>query len=655
MGITKRRGGMNSPNMGVLQKYIVDMYQNPLSAYFKESTTTMDLSKLMSYLKNNVSESLLTQCQAIAGFTINDYNQLKKEGSGNPSKIYERLGKIASKNIVVLTEAGEVDGDYTDLNIMINGISNGMVDTPDVNNTIKGMVNYVGYYPGLKFDDNVFIYKEFKTKDYLLRFKPEESDIVTQDVPDLSIVKSKLKAKLGLKDNKDLPELPKYLIPTKNIFTLHKKVKMNDKLLQSLLNTQVKKSDDLLPSFSNFKYITSNGVQILNVHFPSDGPNQILIEDFLKEYLPTLTELRNALPDIIGGDTNITPKKCKSVFKDQTEKVTIANRKTIMEQMIVGIELKYPGSKWALLMSTTSVDKERDGGILINQQALKKKDGSKEPDGTAIFISMIYRKNDFKVNRDMFGTNWVLLWDNTFYSDQSSYDTELLNQANKVIDPLPDPVKFLHFDNEKINDCLDSSTDFLLDSLFIDHAPVQLSFDAFASMNTQIETTKSWSNLIVLNAGSITCSTKNWNLNIINYMNEIKNIDRQLFDEMNKVLNTEPLQNYESIGPEYGKWKITKNNYIKIAELLAKTHFDLSKLECFKKKANDGLPLAIRPAPHVKGYQTNKQKETSIRVKAANEIKKRVEERRRYEAIHGKGTAIGGKYTKKGKHKTRRK
>jgi hypothetical protein len=324
MGITRKRGGAASQVND--RSDIEKLYEVSLKTKGNVGKNKTDIndgilvSQLMGHLKSTRSDSFLLKCQAIAGFKIDNFDQLKEGKNGHPSKIYERLGKTASENLVVATEVGEIGGNYSGLEVMMSGIRNGMVDAPDVNITIKGNV-------GSEFDDNVFIYKGFTDKHTLLNFKAIEPGS-TQSVQDLSQ-------------------------PT--LHTLHK------------IHTKAGDTK-ALDSLSNFKYINSNGVKILNLHLPSVGPNGNSIDDFLKAYLPTIEELLGEIPDVIAGDSNITIEKCKNPKLD---------REQIMREMVGAVSTKYKvtGFSWALLMSTTSVDKERDGGILINQQALKKKSG----------------------------------------------------------------------------------------------------------------------------------------------------------------------------------------------------------------------------------------------------------------------------------------
>ena len=522
-------------DMEEIQKRYVEALNQDVSVENKKTKVTelstsinngIQLFEIMGHLKSTYKDSLLTQCQAIAGFKIDNFDQLKKGENGNPLKIFERLGKIASENLVALTEAGETDGKYPSDDVMTIGITTGMgINVNDINDKILC---------GKKdlYDDNAFIFK-------------------------------------GL--NKST--IDKELTFSNGLETFNKPMRVKP--------------------FSNLKYIVSNGINILNVHLPSDGPSKETIDVFLNKYLPTQSEINNIIPDLIVGDTNITCSKTNSLS------VSNENRETIMKQMLESIKKLY-GDNWALLMSTISVNKIRSYGILLNQQPKKtNKEETAEPDGTAIFIKVyesITPEKIQEISKNNFGQNWILLFNDTFYR----YKHE--------------NVDFLKFDTNINGGCLDTNG-FLIDRIFIDHTPVQISFNAIKQITNKSDLLQSWKNLVVLNAGSITNSTKNWILNILPCINEIQKIDESLYYGMKDVFVPDNKnKDYASInGVEYAKWKITKENLNAVAPLLAKSHVELSQLDrtCFPQQ--------------------------------------KVEQK-----AQAQGTSFGGKYTKKGKHKTRR-
>jgi hypothetical protein len=494
-------------------------------------------------------DSLLTECQAIAGFKIDNFDDLNKEKKGNPLEIFKRLGETAKFNLIALSEAGELDGKYPEKDIMTVGITNRMgILENKINETILCGTNKA-------FDDNAFIYKNFD------------------------------------------------------------KVRDKEKKFSNTTNT-LKKEVDKYPSSSYLKYIESNGINILNVHLPGNGPASFIVKPvkpvnespankkpviepvsistepniidiFLRNYLPTLNELNNVKPDLIVGDTNITCSKCKIEVND-------TNRKDIMRKMLKSVNSIY-NCKFLLLMSTTKVKKIRSYNFLLNQQILKSNQKeTEEYDGTAIFIRVddesISTIDKTLINDTNCGKYWTSLMlniDNTESSENSS-------QTNKSA------VNFLTFDTE-IDECLDNNK-LLNDSLFIDHTPVQISFNAIQKItnakptnakNATDPTSTMWKNLVVLNAGSITNSKKNWSLNIIPNIDEIKKIDETLYYDMKTILvGPKPTNNENAItkwkdyekfdGIEYGNKKLTTTNLNQITPLLAKAHYALSQLGCFK-------------------------------------------------------------------------
>ena len=601
MGITRRRGGAsqvnkNPPQSRTIQlKYMTSLRKPTKLKGDKVSNIVYDgipLVNLIGHLTDAYKDSILLKCQPVGGFEV-DYEEINVGKNGNPSKIYERMGKIATENFIAVTELGEIKGEYSEERVMMDGLNKKIE---------KNTYSILGKV-GNKFDDNAFIIKNEGNTNNELLFNNETN-------------------------------------------TLNK------------TNTELAGS-----SFSNLKFISANGINILNVHLPSDGPKLNSIFDFLKAFLPSQEELHQKIPDLIVGDTNITCLKCNKILKpkegtnnkapaadtykiydtdpktDEGIEDRLTNRNAIMQEMISAISSIYKkeGSTWALLMSTTRVNKRRNGGILTNQQANKKMVGSNEPDGTAIFIKVTGTLDDeFLNNSSNFGHNWILCYDGKFYP----------NPQPKV-QTKDDAVNFLHFDTD-VDNCLDETSGFLKDTLFIDHTPVQISFNAIQKMNPTLTSTPAWKNVVVLNAGAITCSSsnKNWKLNLIPCMDKIKKIDETLFNGMKTILAPTSTKGYlDTPGNEYAKWNIIENNVPIIAELLAKTEIDLSTLDCFSKKANALQKVSKqRPAPRKTG-ETNQASATRLRMSLTNYIKK---------FKSNMGTSIGGKHTKKTNRKSKR-
>jgi hypothetical protein len=546
MGITRRRGGMNQvniPKKGVPRES--PLYTKYLKALKEEKPTLksgkvsdiesggIPLVNLIGHLTNasTSKDSILLNCQPVGGFEV-DYAEINVGKNGNPSKIYERMGEIATKNFIAVTELGELKGVYEGgLKVMIDGLNKKLGNEDEYSILGKVLNEDVE-----KFDDNAFIIKN--------------------------------------------------------------KGNTNTELL-FINNTNTLKKPGPASSPSNLKFISANGINILNVHLPSDGPQSTTINEFLNTYLPSQEELKEQIPDLIVGDTNITCLKCNRLLdvtkkandpnpyidyadpkNDEEIETRLSNRSAIMQEMISAISSIYKkqGITWALLMSTTRVDKIRNGGILTNQQANKKMVGSNEPDGTAIFIKVTGSLDDtFLTDSSNFGYNWILCYNGKFYPT-----------PQQELQPKKSAVKFVHFD-EDVDKCLDETSGFLKDRLFIDHTPVQISFNAIQTMNPTLRSVPTWQNVVVLNAGAITCSAtnKNWKLNLIPCMDQIKIIDETLFEEMKKILAPTSTKGYlDTLGKEYAKWSITTINVNEIAQLLANAHASLLKIECFKNPTN---------------------------------------------------------------------
>ena len=574
------------PPIEDVEKKLVTKYKNALDKLVIKDTSLVDLMRPL--MKN--SELLITQCQAMGGFYVN--NDIKVD----IDKIYERLGKISSQNLVALTEAG--DSDVEQKETMIEGINRGMENISNTDAIIANSMSGFNTIPfkknpkinmdnqilcrvekngKLRFDDTAFIFKNF------IKYTVNNA------------TDKYLDKELDFKGTKTLD--------FKGTKTLRKYIPDN--------NTK----------FSNLKYIESNGIKILNVHLPSDGPEKLdNIETFLTTVLSNKEELNDDVPNIIVGDTNITCSKCKIA-------ITLKNRCRIMQEMVYSVKKIYKDdTNWAILMSTIYVNKFRSYGILLNQQPTKTNKRTIEPDGSVIFIKMDGTL-PAQMDETNFGKNWILLCNNTFYTDVDIYKPKIIEFNSEISESDEKKLKideksndeiestivdFLKFDKENINECLDTSTGMLLDTLFIDHTPVQISFGAIKDMTGITQPTQRWQNLIVLNAGSITNSipSKNWDLTKLKCMKEIKLIDKDLYDGMigqmgfnttftptiingKKIILNGNSGEYENIkGDYYGNWMVTNTmneqgiTIDNLASLFAKAEFELSKLICFPPVSN---------------------------------------------------------------------
>jgi len=322
-------------------------------------------------------------------------------------------------------------------------------------------------------------------------------------------------------------------------------------------------------TFSNLKYMSANGLRILNIHLPGDGPNgsNMNIEKFVKTYFPSYlpppeTELTEnwkpdltEIPHIIVGDSNITCSKCS--------KSGITNRDTLLKNFRDAIETLYPVNnfKWALVMNPTLIHKVRVGGFLLNHQIQKSDPNVKaEEDGT--FAAFRYDiTTDFKL--DVYITMQKKF--GNYPPPFGEHYEVCLSSSLDIKRSTPVDVKFLDFDTD-ISTCLNEKTQgyykvqgtkvpritySVIDKLFIDHSIVQINSSLIELLYPTLYSNPiPWSNLVVLNGGSIiNAGVKNWTVNETfnsEKMDKIKNIDRELFEKVIASLknNNTSLPNY---------------------------------------------------------------------------------------------------------------
>jgi len=425
----------------------------------------------------------------------------------------------------------------------------------------------------------------------------------------------------------------------------------------TLNNISLHKGDKSV--FSNSKYLESHGLNILNVHLPSKGPGELYKPDmvkafvesivpetiepkdihyesikyFLKTYLPSNTELQSVIPDIIVGDTNITCSKCvtKNIKSDST------NRMDIIRHITKALNELYneENYSWGVVMNPIKIEKIRSYGFLLNQQINKSnlKEATEE-DGTIIAFKYLTVNKD-KLHKEFFTKHCGKYWEVCLGSTETDYISETLSGS----------VKFLTFDTKPDN-CLDKGYK-LQDNLFIDHAPVQFSFEGMKSLkkntlggssessfsepvspvpessfsepvspvpNSSLPETNSPNNLIALNLGSIINSKKKWNLNLINIIKDIQDIDRTLFqgvrdaicqDSLNKLTLENGIQkfDYNSFkGKEFGNLLLTEKSVENVANAMNKAEIQIKELFGKKKikypgNALSGQPVALSGQP----------------------------------------------------------
>ena len=229
--------------------------------------------------------------------------------------------------------------------------------------------------------------------------------------------------------------------------------------------------------------------------------------------------------------------------------------------------------EWGLLMNPTPVKKIRTGGFLLNQQVNKsnKVDINEiEADGT--FIAFRYLKmkrgtrewKEYIENGTAFGRYCEICLSNEPKGTSMNFIPKLVKTStdDAVIlrSDIPTQVDFLTFDFN-VDNCLDQTNGKLLDKLFIDHTPVQMSQGTIQYL---MDITFSCKNIVVLNCGSIVNSSKSWKPALMNYFDKIKtNHDIKLFQQVRAALpdkdNVKIYNNgYDDfVGSSFGKLPIT--------------------------------------------------------------------------------------------------
>lgn len=473
-----------------------------------------------AYSENNIP-NYLAQCQPIGGFRA-DIKQLMS-GEGNPIKIFERLAKISSENLVAISEAG-ISEPVKYNNLMIRALQNQFLDdnpgqTFDVKKYLKyGVINGENSTEQITFDDTGFIGKFSK----------------------------------------------------------------NDR--------------EVIPANINYKCINVQGIKILNCHFDSKGPNGIEskseewktnVNTFLSRQFPDNT--RNELViDVIMGDLNITESKSNP---NPTVPIT---RDKLLESILEGIKNKFSPlngepvtitskKTWVLISSDAKINKPRGGFLLLNNQAYKSNQKETiEADGSIIAIRSYIKnlnilKDTFFCEKN-FGKNYHICHENG-----SSY-THIKSSNTPVVD-------FLTF-NGSIETCMNKNN-MPIDDIFIDHSVVAVSKHALLTLITlnpekyNINNVKhKWSNLVVLNLGSIINSKNPWNIELFqgDALAKISIADQWLFSKFfpelmtnkkNKLIYTAQYKYDDYYGPKFGKLLFTQAMIPVIAEAMSKVHLYL--------------------------------------------------------------------------------
>lgn len=477
-----------------------------------------------AYSENNIPD-YLAQCQPIGGFRA-DIKQLMS-GEGNPSKIFERLAKISSENLVAISEAG-ISEPVKYNNLMIRALQNQFLhDKPgqtDVKKYLKyGVINGENSTEQITFNDTGFI------------------------------------GKFSKNDREDIP------------------------------------------AHINYKCINIQGIKILNCHFDSKGPNGIKdkdksdewkknVENFLSGQFPP--DVNNQLViDVIMGDLNVTESKSKP-----NPEVPIT-RDELLESILKGITQKFsslngepitrsnqPKKTWVLITSDAKINKPRAGFLLLNNQAYKSNQTEIiEADGTIIAIrsyidNLSILNNTFFCEKN-FGKNYHIC-----YKNGSEPYKHIKSSTTPVV------IDFLTF-NGSPQTCMNNNMP--IDDIFIDHSVVAVSKHALLKLISldipkynENNVKHQWSNLVVLNLGSIINSKNPWNIELFqgDALAKISIADQWLFsnffpelmtDEKNKLIYTSQYKYDDYSGPLFGKLLFTQAMIPVIAEAMGKVHLYL--------------------------------------------------------------------------------
>lgn len=476
-----------------------------------------------AYSENDIPK-YLAQCQPIGGFRA-VIKQLMS-GEGNPSKIFERLAKISTENLVAISEAG-ISEPIKYNNLMILAFQKQFAyDNPgqtfDMKKYLKyGVVNGENSTEQITFDDTGFIGKFSK----------------------------------------------------------------NDR--------------EVIPANINYKCINVQGIKILNCHFDSKGPNGIEskskewktnVNTFLSRQFPDNT--RNELViDVIMGDLNVTESK-----STPNPKVPIT-RDELLQSILEGIKNKFsplngepvtitPKKTWVLITSNAKINKPRGGFLLLNNQAYKSNQREIiEADGSIIAIRSYI--NNLNILKDTFfceknfGKNYHICHEN----ENGSPPYNHIKSSNT-----PLVVDFLTF-NGSAKTCMNNNMP--IDDIFIDHSVVAVSKHALLKLISldipkynENDVKHKWSNLVVLNLGSIINSKNPWNIELFqgDALAKISIADQWLFskffpelmtDEKNKLIYTSQYKYDDYSGPLFGKLLFTQAMIPVIAEAMGKVHLYL--------------------------------------------------------------------------------
>ena len=290
--------------------------------------------------------------------------------------------------------------------------------------------------------------------------------------------------------------------------------------------------------------LSYNTLNILSIHFPSDGPKQKegvppkTILKFITDELDTYSFEDKAMINVICGDTNITTNKCKP----QKSRAEIG---TAIAQALNNY-FNTSDQEWIVLMSSHKIEKTRHGFILRNQQLSKSTPQNYreiDADGTILAVK-VYKTNSSNIisqwKKELTTNNNVTGEYMFSYSDNNESFTEGITVGEAL------------FFNKDINYAINCNSE-PTEKIFIDHSVLYsklCSLEKYTADDISKEPTNPASgNLIVLNLGSmVNAGGKNWNLQHRNKHEKIKILDKKLYEifkENNVFYNANKITNLQ--------------------------------------------------------------------------------------------------------------
>jgi hypothetical protein len=414
------------------------------------------------------------------------------------------------------------------------------------------------------------------------------------------------------------------------------------------------KSDKITYDKKNYNPAKLN---ILNVHFSGDGPNQDIknefqegiIFTFLKEELGKISDITQAPPDVICGDTNITIEKSSkdSIFKsnallEQAKATATATAKAAAEaaaeeakakttkaaeaakaakaqaveaqaaleidkrnalgkKIVESLKSIYVGTNWLVIMSNIKVGKYRRGFFIVNQQIKKSvpyNDNEKTDfDGTLIAINLKNKIDETilnKLNENSLISLYVSYPDKEQSKEQSA-DLYVNSQDENLKKEYPTK-NALQFE-KNIEDCVDINFT-PTEKIFLDHSVLHINYELLCNLVGKEVSSDDTApqNLIVINMGSIrNAGIKNWRSHLIDKWDDITKIDKELFDAILEKININ--KGTEKIDMEYNQIDGVKLKSVTIPPDLSNSFKPLLKKALNKlKNLKDGININVHIA-----------------------------------------------------------